>query len=163
MNHERFVQILDAYGASSAHWPDDERTAAAALLAAPGAEGEVAQAALLRAEVLDAALDSYTVALPEADFLRRIEASALAPVQAPLRAKDSGRSLNWRGLRQWFSGGKMIGAGLLGAGAVGLATGLLTISLLAPASFGAGSSTASDEPVYGGTVFSSTSSDWSEQ
>jgi len=171
VNHERFVQILDAYGACPAHWPDGERAAAALLLAAPDTIGMTAQEMLLRAAALDAELDSYTLALPDEDFLRQIESSAVVPVvvpipppQVPPRPQRSrGLHIDWLTPRHWFSGGRLIGVGLLSAGVIGLATGLATISLLAPAGMGASVTTTTDEPVYGGTVFGSTSSDWSDQ
>ena len=194
MNHERFVHMLEAYGASSAHWPDDERLAAEALLVAPGEAGITARAALRTAAALDAALDADPSIAPDADFLRQIVASAglpqpqelvqraaqaepdavvdavvdtqhRQPPQPPTARPPRPRSswTGWRVPRDWFAGGRLIGAGLLSAGAIGLATGLVTMSLLVPANMGGSAVNPHDEPIYGGTVFSSTASDWSEE
>jgi len=170
VNHERFDQMLEAYGALPAHWPAGERAAAETFVAMPGAEGMAARAALHRAVLLDADLDTYTLPLPDDNFLRHIEASAVMPAMVPSRrqvparpARSRGLHVDWRTPRHWFSGGRLIGAGLLSAGVIGLATGLLTMSLLAPAGIGTSATSTNDESVYGGTVFSSTSSDWSDQ
>lgn len=166
MTHERLVHLMEVYGASPARWPVDERAAAQALIAAPNAAGIAARAAFQHAASLDAELDTYTVVSPDPELMRKIAASAVVatPQQVPLRQKPRRRlSVDWRTPRHWLSGGRLIGAGLLSAGIIGLATGLLTTSLLAPSGMGAGASTTNDEPVYGGTIFSSTSSDWSDQ
>jgi len=177
VNHQRFTQLLEAYGTAPAHWPADEREAAQALLSLPGADGVAARAVLDEAVLRDADLtehlDAYTTALPDEDLVNAILASAplhgaskpaSMPTPTPLSipTPQSKPVQNWRRPIRWFSGVRLIGAGLLGAGAVGLATGVMTMSLLAPVAANANAS-AADEPVFGGTVFSSTASDWSDQ
>jgi hypothetical protein len=59
MNETRVQELIDAYGAREARWPDEERDAAVTLLA----QSPVLQAYQLRAAELDEALDRHTVPL----------------------------------------------------------------------------------------------------
>lgn len=61
MNRERFLEILEAYGAHEHAWPVEERGAAKAYLAAH----EEAQVALRAARDLDIALDAFQPAIPD--------------------------------------------------------------------------------------------------
>lgn len=73
MNRERFVQLLDAYGADFRRWPAETRTSAAAYAA------QDAEAAALMAEArqLDAMLDAGSVgSAPSGDLVARILAQA---------------------------------------------------------------------------------------
>lgn len=88
MTPDRFVQLLDAYGADIARWPAAERAAAQALArAAPAA----LQAAQDEAAALDALLATHSVAPPEPALAAHI---ALQAGTAP-----SGRW--WRTLTRW--------------------------------------------------------------
>ena len=55
MNRERYLEIVSAYGADSAHWPVDERDAALALRATDPS----LDAPTLREAQLDDVLDAY--------------------------------------------------------------------------------------------------------
>jgi hypothetical protein len=60
MTLERLRNLLDAYGADPAHWPDDERATMQALIAASAP----ARAALAEAAALDALLAQDQPAMP---------------------------------------------------------------------------------------------------
>jgi hypothetical protein len=86
MNIERLTQIIAAYGAAPAHWPDGERAGAQALLAriqAMGvpAERQALQAALTEAEELDGALARFTAPVPDAAMARLTAAVAFPPAR----------------------------------------------------------------------------------
>ena len=107
MTRERFQALADAYGGDIARWPEAERPAAHALLAA---DGGWARGALAEAEGLDAVL---AVARPQpvsADLTDRILAAAPKP-----RARRTG-------IRWLLPAG--MGAGLAAACAAGLFTGV---------------------------------------
>lgn len=73
MDRERFVQLLDAYGADFRRWPSETRAPAAAY-AAQTAE---ATALIAEARQLDAILDTArTSAAPSADLTARVLAQA---------------------------------------------------------------------------------------
>jgi hypothetical protein len=151
MTPERFRQLTEAYGALPDHWPQEERAAAQALLAQHDPQ---ALAAIEEALQLDEYLESFAVPAPDTHLIRRIIASAPAST-APRRASSF-----WRQPRLWFSG-----AGLIGAGVAGIAAGTMAISLTGSP---AGTATNSNalgmiDQSYGGTVFSSTPPDWSDQ
>lgn len=61
MNRERFLELLDAYGAREAAWPAEERAAMCAQLD----DDAQARRALDAARELDAQLDSYRPSLPD--------------------------------------------------------------------------------------------------
>ena len=151
MTPERFRQLTEAYGALPDHWPQEERAAAQALLAQHDPQ---ALAAIEEALQLDEYLESFAVPAPDTHLIRRIIASAPAST-APRRASSF-----WRQPRLWFSG-----AGLIGAGVAGIAAGAMAISLTGSP---AGTATNTNalgmiDQSYGGTVFSSTPPDWSDQ
>jgi hypothetical protein len=146
MTPERFRRITEAYGASPARWPPEERDDALALVNAGNAD---ALAALADARALDGLLDAHTIITPDAAFARRIADSS--PTR-PARAF-------WRRPRIWFSG-----AGFVGAGAAGVVAGALLVSLLAPASPpGETAHGGSFEQSWPVTAFGRAPSDWSDQ
>jgi hypothetical protein len=72
MTIERFTELACAYGARPERWPDDERSAALALL-----EGSPdARARLAEASRLDALLDDVPAVPPSADLAARVLAGA---------------------------------------------------------------------------------------
>jgi hypothetical protein len=151
MTPERFRQLTEAYGALPDHWPQEERAAAQALLAQHDPQ---ALAAIEEALQLDEYLESFAVPAPDTHLIRQIIASAPAST-APRRASSFLRQP-----RLWFSG-----AGLIGAGVAGIAAGAMAISLTGSP---AGTATNTNalgmvDQSYGGTVFSSTPPDWSDQ
>ena len=153
MTPERFRQLTEAYGALPDHWPQEERAAAQALLAQHDPQ---ALAAIEEALQLDEYLESFAVPAPDTHLIRRIIASAPAAA-APRRASSF-----WRQPRLWFSG-----AGLIGAGVAGIAAGAMAISLTGSPAGTATNTNANAlgmiDQSYGGTVFSSTPPDWSDQ
>jgi hypothetical protein len=78
MNTARAVEILEAYGADAARWPEAERDGVLAVLAA--GDDEVA-AALAQARALDAALGFDASEAPRNDLLaaRILRAAPTAP------------------------------------------------------------------------------------
>jgi hypothetical protein len=87
MNIERLTQILAAYGAAPARWPEAERASAQALLTrslAMGAPAERAmlQAAMAEAVELDGALAGFAAPLPDAALARLTAAVAFPPARA---------------------------------------------------------------------------------
>ncbi|MDX2238497.1 MAG: hypothetical protein NW203_13120 [Hyphomonadaceae bacterium] len=88
MNTARAIEILEAYGADAARWPEAERDGVLAALAA--GDGDVA-AALAQARVLDAALacdasEPQRNDLLAARILRAAPAAPSLPRAAPLAA-----------------------------------------------------------------------------
>ena len=73
MTHERFDALAEAYGGDVSRWPAPAREAAALLMAA---EPGFTQAALARAEALDAALDAWRPTPASASLTDRIVAAA---------------------------------------------------------------------------------------
>lgn len=72
MTQERFEALAEAYGGDVSRWPAAAREAAALLMAAePGAT----QAALARAEALDAALDAWRPTAASAGLTEAIVAA----------------------------------------------------------------------------------------
>lgn len=126
MTPERFSELIAAYGGSPQRWPEDERAAALAFMAA---NPEQAEAALAPAVGLDDLLSRYRVAAPEAPLARRIVASAP-------------RAL-WRRTRLIWQG-----AGLAGIGLAGALAGALTVAVLLPLD-----STPDDGDAYALTAF----------
>jgi hypothetical protein len=100
MTPERFLQIVDAYGADPRRWPQQERAAAEAWAAAHRAE---ADAALADAAGIDAWLAADKVDPPGAALQQRIVGSA--PVRQPGAPRRK-----W-----WWSGAAVAGVGVLGA------------------------------------------------
>jgi hypothetical protein len=83
MTLDRLDQLLDAYGARAERWPDAEREAALALLAASAA----ARARRDAAATLDAVLDRTPAAAPSRDLAHRILAGAPRPRVVALRRR----------------------------------------------------------------------------
>jgi len=77
ISRARFQELLDAYGAEPARWPESERGPAQALLASDAD----AQRALREAASFDRLLDDGSVALEPSAALRR--AVAEIPLRAP--------------------------------------------------------------------------------
>ncbi|TAJ69994.1 MAG: hypothetical protein EPO51_20970 [Phenylobacterium sp.] len=73
MTPDRFETLAEAYGGDVARWPDTDREAAAALMAA---EPAWARDALARAADLDAALDGYAAPRGSTGLADRIAAGA---------------------------------------------------------------------------------------
>lgn len=105
MTPERFEILAEAFGGDVARWPDAEREAAAALMAA---EPGMAEVILARAGDLDVALSAYAAPRGAGDLADRIVASA------PGR-----RAARWPG---WLAPAGM-GAGLAAACAAGVVLG----------------------------------------
>ena len=104
MTIERFVALLESYGAAVERWPADERPAALALL---HASADARQHRDVAAR-LDALLDRATVPPPSADLLDRIvtAATTTVPAREPFArrashdrtpaARRSGTTRRWR-------------------------------------------------------------------
>ena len=89
MTLERFGELLDAYGAAPARWPEAQRAAALRLLESEPRARELQRAAL----ELDAALDAFAVPDPSAQLKARVlEIPIRHAAAAPARA----RWLGWR-------------------------------------------------------------------
>ena len=90
MKLERFAAIIAAYGGAQARWPESERDAAAALLAA----SPEARAALAEAQRLDRLLDQ--VPKPALDLVPdMIAARAIATSQATAGRRHTRRGFWW--------------------------------------------------------------------
>lgn len=73
MTPERFETLAEAWGGDVARWPDDEREAAAALMAE---RPDWAQGVLARAGDLDTALAAFSAPRGASDLADRIAATA---------------------------------------------------------------------------------------
>jgi hypothetical protein len=114
MTPERFLNLIEIYGAEPNHWPREDRAEAETL--ARSGDATVAEA-LKRARELDGQLSDFFVQAADEDLVRRILASAPMPPW-------------WRVSRRrrlWLSG-----AVLAGAGMSGIAAGAIGLSLLTP-------------------------------
>ncbi len=104
----RLRDLLDAYGAEPAHWPVHERSLALDLIA----ETDAARALWHEAQALDAALDQWAPAAPNAALSVRIMA-ALPVARASWRAQ---LAQFWSDLGGWRLAGPAFAASLaLGA------------------------------------------------
>ena len=111
MTAERFLALVDAWGADPRRWPAEERAAAEAFAAA---RPEVARPALAEADAVDALLHASRVAAPSAALRDRVLASA---VDAGLRVR--------RGGRLWLDRlGLALGAGWAAAACAGVVAGV---------------------------------------
>lgn len=116
MTRERFLELAEAHGGSTARWPAAEREAAAALMAAAP---DFARGALADADRLDAVLDAWgPLSVP--DGLR----------EAVIAAAPAARS-RWSP-RTWLLGAG-VGAGLAGACAAGMVFGVVLSGSLSSA------------------------------
>ena len=146
MTPERFIDLIETYGAEPAHWPREWRVEAEALVQ----RGDPAIAEALKgALALDAELARYSVSPADTELVRRIVAS--------------GPSSRWwhrigRRHRLWLSG-----AVLAGAGMSGVAAGAIGISLVAPLSSVAPSGIGSGEESGVDTAFGEVGVNWSER
>jgi hypothetical protein len=122
MDRERFLQMIEAYGADPRRWPQAER-AEGLRFAARETDGPTGRG-LERARALDASLDAWTSAAPSLALRARIA------VQGPSAAPAS-RALALPAGRLWISGAGLAAACaagvLVGAtfGGTGLGAGLL--------------------------------------
>lgn len=81
MTPDRVIELIEAYGAETGAWPEDERGAAIQLLTT---QPSLFEAALEAARALDALLASEPVAEPSA----ALSAAILAQAPAPRTAKN---------------------------------------------------------------------------
>ncbi len=119
MTMNRFRALVEAYGASAAHWPAEERAAAQAFLAKhPEAR------ALVDGEAwLDTLLDAVPAALPSAALKEK-----LVPHRLPRRAGDAWLSRLFASL--WPDASSAWPAGVLAAStALGILIGVATPAL----------------------------------
>jgi len=108
MSLSRLRELLDAYGAESAHWPAHERDAALALIFA----SQPARALWHSAQALDSALDQWLPAAPDAALSARI----LAQLPIARGAWRSQLAQLWSDLGGWRLAGPAFAASLaLGA------------------------------------------------
>ncbi|MBS7458022.1 hypothetical protein [Coralloluteibacterium stylophorae] len=112
MDPSRLERLLDAYGGDPARWPERERAAALALLAAD----PVARARTEAAAGFDA-----LIALPQADASPRLRQRVLATIPAP--RPTLGERL--RTLFEPFGGWRMAGPAFAASLALGVAFGAL--------------------------------------
>ncbi len=92
---ERLKEIVDAWGASPSRWPEAERGAAEALLAA---SSEALGGLVAEAQRLDALLDAAPVEAPSAALMERLMAARPRPAaNAPSRTVAERRGW-WRAL-----------------------------------------------------------------
>ena len=138
MTHDRFLALLDIYGADLRRWPEAERAAARALAAqaSPELRQQMAEAALL-----DGLLDGHTVARPGEALIQQAIAAAAPPRERSRR--------NWL----WPS------VGLAGIALAGSLAGVMAVSV---ALRGTAGSVAGDWPEHG-TAFSSTPAELREE
>lgn len=112
MTAERFLALVEAYGADARRWPEAERAAAKAFAAA---RPEVAQAALAAADDLDALLHASRALQPSMALRDRVLASA---ADAGLKARREGG--------RWLAKLALVfGAGGVAVTAAGVAAGVL--------------------------------------
>jgi len=147
MTPERFRRLTEVYGAMPEHWPEAERAAAQALIAQ---RDPASLAALADASALDMLLSAHGVAAPGNDLIRRIVESSPGGSSAK---KPAWKNPNW-----WLSG-----VGFVGAGVAGIAAGVLVISLTTSFSGAAAGQPSFFDQTGESTVFSTNTSDWSDQ
>lgn len=110
MKPRRFRKLLGSYGANPERWPEDERAAAVALLAA----SSEARALRDQAETLDRMLDTYRVDAADDRLPAQILAAPHNPAFAPagFDPKAGRREVHWRGI--WPRFAALAGACVLG-------------------------------------------------
>jgi hypothetical protein len=112
MTAERFMALAAAYGADLRRWPEAERMAAEAYLAA---SPETARPALAEADGIDELLFASARPVPSAALRERVVASA-----ARVRLKAAGAGRRW--LERMVL---LLGAGWAAAACAGVAAGVL--------------------------------------
>ncbi len=117
MTSQRFLALVAAYGADARRWPEAERAAGQAFVAA---EPEIARPALAEADAADALLHASRVVHPSAALRDRVIASA---AEAGLRARREGR--------RWLDRlGLALGAGWAAAACAGVVAGVMLTTWL---------------------------------
>lgn len=112
MTSERFLALIAAYGADARRWPEDERAAAKALVAANPA---AVHAVLAEADAVDALLHLSPSPQPSMALRDRVIASA---AEAGLKARREGR--------RWLDRlAVALGAGWAVAACAGVAAGVM--------------------------------------
>lgn len=146
MTPERFLVLLDAYGADLRRWPASERASARALIEQdlPELRRRLAEAA-----ALDGWLDAHEVAAPEDALARRVIAGAATSRLPPAASRRPRRHKRW-----WWPGAGLVGAGLAGTLAGAFVVSLALRSVVPPADM---------EWPGRATAFSDPSADWSEE
>lgn len=97
MKADRFLTIVEAYGADPVRWPEAEREAALAYVAETGA---AAEALLAEARALDAGLAGHVAPLPDAAaFTRALAAAEAALATAPRSQGFRLPGFGWAGFR----------------------------------------------------------------
>lgn len=137
MTPERFHQIVEAYGADSRRWPQQEREAARAWADTHRAEADTW---IAQASGLDAWLAADQLAPPDAALQQRVMRGA------PVRRRPASR-LAW-----WWSGAAVAGVGLLGGVAGALAVSFFVLTEAVPPVH---------ESSYLTSSFGGSSADWS--
>ncbi len=117
MEMKRFRGLLDTYGAAPERWPEDDRAAAAALLA----DSEDARTLRREAASLDDALDLVEAPAPSPELARRVEELVYHQPAAAAARSLAKPSLVHR-LRIWRVAWRP--AVLAASGALGLAVGI---------------------------------------
>jgi len=117
MDAERFEQLAAAYGGAPERWPEAERDAALAFMAA---DRTAAERILFEARLIDAALD----ASPQPQVSQALRDRILADAPRPRTERKLG--FEWFGLRGWAAG-----AAMAAACAVGVVTGAFTVQQMA--------------------------------
>ncbi|MGZ9099745.1 MAG: hypothetical protein ACXW3O_08590 [Brevundimonas sp.] len=117
MTSERFLALVAAWGADARRWPEAERAAARAFVAA---NPDVARPALAEADAADALLHASRVASPSMMLRDRVIASA---AEAGLTARREGR--------RWLDRLSLaFGAGWAAAACAGIVAGVMLTSHL---------------------------------
>jgi hypothetical protein len=110
MTLDRFRDLAEAYGATVARWPEDQRDAALRIASQPDAVAILAQAA-----ALDTMLDGWTIPVPANSLPHRIAAQAPTPGRSPAARA-----------RLWWSG---IG---IAAALAGVVSGTAAVAIVTP-------------------------------
>ena len=146
MTPERFLVLLDAYGADLRRWPESERAPARALVEQdlPELRRRLAEAA-----ALDGWLDAHEVAAPQDALARRVIAGATTSGLPPAASRRPRRHRRW-----WWPGAGLVGAGLAGTLAGAFVVSLALRGVVPPPDM---------EWLGRATAFSDPSADWSEE
>lgn len=107
MTEDRFIELLDAYGADPMRWPIEERAEAAAMA---DSDNPRLQAALRQASALDTQLSMARVPPVSADLMTKLRRAARPSLSARLKAL-----LGWDGAL-WQPAAALSAALVLGIG-----------------------------------------------